>query len=136
MDAVAIDPNATGENIGQRTILPSSFAGSMRNMIQNCQDALAINRYYGGADIFLTATADPNWPEVKDALLPGQKTGSHCPCIPCKDGSLDQGYLQKWYHGMNSCSRLHHRVPKMWSSSYAHDHFLPPGLQAENTRGS
>ena len=32
------------------------------------------NRYYGGADIFLTATADPNWPEVKDALLPGQKS--------------------------------------------------------------
>jgi len=28
MDAVAIDPNATGENVGQQTILPSSFAGS------------------------------------------------------------------------------------------------------------
>jgi len=33
MDAVAIGPNATGENIGQWTILPSSFAGSTRNMI-------------------------------------------------------------------------------------------------------
>ena len=74
MDAVAIDPNATGENVGQRTILPSSFAGSTRNMIQNCQDALAINHYNGGADLFLTATADPNWPEVKDALPPGQKS--------------------------------------------------------------
>ena len=48
MDAVTIDPNATGENIGQRTILPSSFSGSTRNMIQNCQDALAINCYFGG----------------------------------------------------------------------------------------
>jgi hypothetical protein len=74
MDAVAVDPNATGEDVGQRTILPSSFAGSTRNMIQNCQDALAINRYYGGADLFITATADPNWPEIKDALLPGQKS--------------------------------------------------------------
>ena len=73
MDAVAIDPNATGENIGQRTILPSSFAGSTRNMIQNCQDALAINRYHGGANLFITATADPNWPEVRDAMLPGQQ---------------------------------------------------------------
>ncbi len=74
MDAVAIDPNATGENVGQWTILPSSFAGSTRNMIQNCQDALAINRYHSGADLFITATADPNWPEVKDALPPGQKS--------------------------------------------------------------
>jgi hypothetical protein len=72
MDAVAIDPNATGENIGQRTILTFSFAGSMHNMIQNCQDALAINHYYGDANIFLTATADPNWSEVKDTPLPGQ----------------------------------------------------------------
>ena len=73
MDAVAIDPEATGENIGQRTILPSSFAGSTCNMIQNCQDALAINRYHGGADLFITATADPNWQEVHDALPPGQQ---------------------------------------------------------------
>ena len=77
MDAVAIDPNATGDNIGQRTILPSSFAGSTRNMIQNCQDALAINHYFGGADLFITVTVDPNCPEILDALLdallPGQK---------------------------------------------------------------
>ena len=46
MDAVAADPNAEGANIGQQTILPSSFAGSTWNMIQNCQDALAINCYY------------------------------------------------------------------------------------------
>ena len=42
-------------------------------MIQNCQDALAINRYHGGADLFITATADPNWPEVRGAMLPGQQ---------------------------------------------------------------
>ena len=43
-------------------------------MIQNCQDALAINQYYGGADLFTTATADPNWPEIKNALSLGQKS--------------------------------------------------------------
>jgi len=73
MDAVAIDPEATGENIGQRTILPSSFAGSTRNMIQNCQDALAINCYHGGTDLFITAIADPNWQEVHNALPPRQQ---------------------------------------------------------------
>ena len=41
-------------------------------MIQHCQDALAINRYYHGADLFLTATANSNWPEIKENLLPGQ----------------------------------------------------------------
>ena len=71
-DAVALDPNVDGQNLGQRTILPSSFTGSTRFMIQNLQDALAINRHFGGADLFLTMTADPNWPEICAELLPGQ----------------------------------------------------------------
>jgi hypothetical protein len=33
---------------------------------------LAINRYFKGADLFLTITANPNWPEIQLALLPGQ----------------------------------------------------------------
>jgi hypothetical protein len=71
-DTVAADPGVNGRNIGMRTILPSSFTGSTRFMIQNLQDALAINRHFGGADLFLTMTADPNWPEIKAELLPGQ----------------------------------------------------------------
>jgi len=62
---VVADPTTDGNNIGQRFILPSSFSGSSRNMIQHCQDALAINRYFHGADLFLTMTANPNWPEIK-----------------------------------------------------------------------
>ena len=73
-DAVAADPTTHGCNLGQRLILPSSFTGSSRNMIQHCQDALAINRHFHGADLFLTMTADPNWPEITEALLPGQTT--------------------------------------------------------------
>lgn len=73
MDAIAADPQANAGDIGQRTILPSSFSGSTRNMIQNCQDALAINRHFGGADLFVTVTANPNRPEITEALLPGQK---------------------------------------------------------------
>ena len=70
--AIAADPTVGTANIGQRIILPFSFSGSTWNMIQNCQDALAINHYYHGADLFLTATANPNWPEIKAELLPGQ----------------------------------------------------------------
>ena len=33
--------------------------------------------------LFLTATADPNWPEVKNALLPGQKSSDRPDLIVC-----------------------------------------------------
>jgi len=69
-DAIASDPTVNTADLGQRIILPSSFSGSTRNMIQHCQDALAINRYYHGADLFITITANPNWPQIKEALLP------------------------------------------------------------------
>lgn len=41
-------------------------------MVQNCQDALALNRHFHGADLFITVTANFNWPEIRDNLLPGQ----------------------------------------------------------------
>ena len=41
-------------------------------MQQLLQDALAINRYFKGGDLFLTMTANPAWPEIQDALEPGQ----------------------------------------------------------------
>ena len=72
MDAAAADPTGESADIGQHIILPSSFSGSTRNMIQNCQDALAINRHFGGPDLFMTVTANPNWPEVKESLGPGE----------------------------------------------------------------
>ena len=60
------------DELGMRFILPSSFTGSTRNMQQHLQDALAINRYYGGGDLFITMTANSYWPEIKDALFRGQ----------------------------------------------------------------
>jgi hypothetical protein len=46
-------------------------------MQQLCQDALAINRYFGGGDLFITMTANPAWPEIKDALLHNQTATEH-----------------------------------------------------------
>jgi hypothetical protein len=73
-DALAVDPQMDANDFGQRIILPSLFSGSSRYIIQNCQDALAINRHFGGADFFITMTANPNWPEIKQALLPRQSS--------------------------------------------------------------
>ena len=103
-DAVAADPNTDGRELGQRLILPSSFSGGSRNMIQHCQDALAINRHFHGADFFITMTADPNWPEIKEALLPGQSVADrpdlavrafHAKVGEIKDDLFTRGYLGK-----------------------------------------
>jgi hypothetical protein len=70
-DAITnVDANIN--DLGRRTILPSSFSGGTRYMQQLCQDALAINRYFGGGDLFITMTANPAWPEITNALLYNQ----------------------------------------------------------------
>ncbi|KAL3646403.1 hypothetical protein CASFOL_011583 [Castilleja foliolosa] len=49
---------------GKRIILPSTFTGGARFMIQNYQDAMAICRSVGYPDLFITFTCNPNWPEI------------------------------------------------------------------------
>ncbi|KAM5582463.1 hypothetical protein ABKV19_002737, partial [Rosa sericea] len=70
-DSLNAGENNAG-NIGRRTILPSSFIGSPRDMHQRYQDAMALVQKYGKPDIFLTMTCNPNWEEIKAELLPGQ----------------------------------------------------------------
>ena len=73
------------EDRGQRVILPSSHIGSERHMNQLFQDSMAICRTFHKPDIFLTMTANPNWPEIQDALLREQ---------PPADESAPQGRKQ------------------------------------------
>ncbi|XP_077174871.1 uncharacterized protein LOC143828370 [Paroedura picta] len=49
-------------------VLPSSFQGSPRNIMQNYQDAMAIVREYGKPDLFITMTCNPQWPEIQENL--------------------------------------------------------------------
>ena len=63
-----------GHGIGRCIILPSSFAGGARCMLQLYQDAMAIVRHHGKPDYFITMTCNPNWMEVQDALLSGQRS--------------------------------------------------------------
>ena len=49
---------------GKRVILPSSFTGSPRYMMQNYLDAMTICKVYGYPDLFITFTCNPNWPEI------------------------------------------------------------------------
>jgi hypothetical protein len=67
--------NATLANQGQRVILPSTHIGSERHMLQLFQDSMAICREFQKPDLFITMTANPNWPEVKEALI--REAGPH-----------------------------------------------------------
>jgi hypothetical protein len=66
---VAGDTSAVA--IGQRIILPSSFTVGPRHMVQNYQDAMAICRWAGCSDAFVTFTCNPQWLEIRRALLLG-----------------------------------------------------------------
>jgi hypothetical protein len=66
------DDHVDLNQLRQRIILPSSYIGGPRDMHQRYLDGMAIAQHFKKIDIFLTMTADPNWPEIKRELLDGQ----------------------------------------------------------------
>lgn len=62
------------QDLGQRAVLPSSYIGGPRHQQQRYQDAMAIARFFQKIDLFITMTANPNWPEITRELLPGQSS--------------------------------------------------------------
>ena len=50
-------------------ILPSTHSGGDRYMRQYMHDIIAISNKIGHPDTFLTVTCNPNWPEIRRALL-------------------------------------------------------------------
>ncbi|KAI9128569.1 hypothetical protein K1719_000052 [Acacia pycnantha] len=50
--------------IGKHIILPSSFIGRTRYMIQAYQDAMTIYRFSGYLDLFITFTCNLSWLEI------------------------------------------------------------------------
>ena len=55
--------------MGKMTVLPASYIGGRRYMIQNYHDGIAICREYGPPDFFVTFTCNPKWPEIAEGLL-------------------------------------------------------------------
>ncbi|XP_048431318.1 uncharacterized protein LOC103936253 [Pyrus x bretschneideri] len=60
--------NASSSGVGKRVILPTLFTGSVRYMINNYQDAMAICRHHGNPDLFITFTCNAKWPEIIEDL--------------------------------------------------------------------
>lgn len=46
-------------------------------MYQRHQDAMALVQKYGKPDLFITMTCNPGWPEITNALKPGQTPSDH-----------------------------------------------------------
>ncbi|KAL0882000.1 hypothetical protein ABMA27_001749 [Loxostege sticticalis] len=67
-DAIQRDSNA--DDVGRMVILPSTFTGGPRYMHERTQDAFCYVRKFGGADLFITFTTNPKWPEIVNELLP------------------------------------------------------------------
>ena len=83
-DALSMNDDQVDLNqIGQRIILPSSYLGGPHDMHQRYLDGMAITRHFIKIDIFLTMTADPNWPETKRELLPGQTVTDRPDLVTC-----------------------------------------------------
>ncbi|XP_076903118.1 uncharacterized protein LOC143558087 [Bidens hawaiensis] len=76
--------NSDASTSGQRVILPSSFIGGSRYMMQNYLDAMCLCRWYGYPDFFLTITCNPGWPEVKRFLKDTNLNSEDMPDILCR----------------------------------------------------
>ena len=72
-DAIVNDQSINASHIGQFIILPSPFTGSPRYMNKKSQDAMTYVRKFGGPDLFITFTCNPEWAEIKNELFPNQK---------------------------------------------------------------
>ena len=57
-----------GLTLGKRIILPSSFVGSKRYMIEKCNDAVCMFAKVGLPSLFITITANPKWKNITDHL--------------------------------------------------------------------
>ncbi len=66
------DDHVDLNQLDERIILPSSYIGRPCDMHQRYLNGMAIACYFKKIDIFLTMTANPNWPEIVQELLPGQ----------------------------------------------------------------
>ena len=89
-DTVNVDGIPEGHRPG-RIFLPKSFPGSRLYQLRLLSDALAIVSRRGKPTIFLTFTCNPNWPEVKAQLAPGQ-IASDRPDVLC---AVFHEYLSK-----------------------------------------
>ena len=91
-----LDASSTGDlaKVGNKIILPPTISGSPRFYVEKYQDAMAIVRKFGKPTIFITMTCNPEWPEIKKSLNPGE-TAFDRPDITTRVFKLKNDMLMK-----------------------------------------
>nr|XP_027096190.1 uncharacterized protein LOC113716088 [Coffea arabica] len=64
----------SGNQVGQRIVLPILFIGGPRDMRRRYLDAMALVERFGKPDLFITMTCNPEWQEIQENLFEGQTT--------------------------------------------------------------
>lgn len=91
-------------SIGRRIILPASFTGGMRYMLNNCQDAMAVCKRFGYPDLFITITCNSNWREIQEfvstrGLKPSDRPDIVCRVFKMKLDQMIQDFKKKKIFG-------------------------------------
>ena len=79
--------------------LPSSFLGSRRWSSEQIADSLAIAAALGNPTFFITMTCNPDWPEIKSQLHPGQ-TYADIPIVVVRVFKRKLALLEQMLHTM------------------------------------
>ncbi|CAN6814668.1 unnamed protein product [Brassica oleracea var. botrytis] len=91
-----VDGDTDAKIIGQRFILPPSFTGGPRYLVEKYHDAMAICRVYGNPNLFITMTENPNWREIKEHLekyggdSPNDRPDVECRVFKMKTSSAEE----------------------------------------------
>ncbi|XP_074301054.1 uncharacterized protein LOC141632403 [Silene latifolia] len=72
LDTLQLGENCAS-NVGKRIVLPPSFLGGPRDMRRIYLNVMALVQKYEKPDLFITMTCNPNWPEIKAELSPGEE---------------------------------------------------------------
>lgn len=69
---------------GSCFLLPATFVGGPRYMKNLYLDAMAICKYYGFPDLFITFTCNPKWTEITKYVQPRKLSPDDRPDILCR----------------------------------------------------
>jgi hypothetical protein len=83
VDMVEHDVQLDPAQVGQQIVLPASFPGFPRFMMQAYQDAMAIVWSKGIPNVFLTFTCHPNWQKIVVELEPNQTASDRPDLVAC-----------------------------------------------------
>ena len=123
MDSITrTDYEITPDRIGKRLILPSTHLGSDRHMHKLFQDSMAIVRFFGKPDLFITFTANPHWKEVTE----GEQSGVDRVDLITRVFNLKlQSLLQELKDGIFGILKGLVRTIEFQKRGLSHCHILP-----------